>query len=203
MDINATTLYYLFSATAQTFGAIVGLIGMLTVYRLQQLSTYPNTMVADIDDILAMLLDSGSKREIREPNFIRKKLVWFLENSNSPITLEQEKRDRLYQFVRSLDKIPTVSNGTKDRFILFLIANLSLIFLSLVLVPFCEILAGSGSKYFWIIILMTLVIASLASTMRLSMMLIETQWVEFWKRTRENIKEHNDRWTKGAARKFL
>lgn len=32
------SLYWLFSTIAQTYGAIVGIIGMLTVYRLQTLS---------------------------------------------------------------------------------------------------------------------------------------------------------------------
>jgi hypothetical protein len=202
MDVNATTLYYLFSATAQTFGAIVGLIGMLTVYRLQQLSTNANTKVADIEDILA-LMGKERLRGIREPNFVRKVVFVFLQDPKPEIVLEPENRERLNQFVRSLDKIPTVSNGTRDRFIIFLIVNLSLIFISLLLVPFCETLAGSGWKYVWIAFLMILVIGSLASTMFLSMLLIETKWSEFWKRTRENIKEHNDRWTSGAARRFF
>ncbi|NIO20879.1 MAG: hypothetical protein GTN76_09115 [Candidatus Aenigmarchaeota archaeon] len=34
------TLSWLFSTIAQTYGAIVGIMGMLTVYRLQTLSRY-------------------------------------------------------------------------------------------------------------------------------------------------------------------
>jgi len=33
-------LYWLFSTIAQTYGAIVDIMGMLTVYRLQSLSRY-------------------------------------------------------------------------------------------------------------------------------------------------------------------
>ena len=34
------TFYWLFSTIAQTYAAIVGIMGMLTVYRLQTLSRY-------------------------------------------------------------------------------------------------------------------------------------------------------------------
>ena len=34
------TLYWLFSTIPQTYGAIVGIMGMLTFYRVQSLSRY-------------------------------------------------------------------------------------------------------------------------------------------------------------------
>ena len=37
--MDEDTLYWLFSTIAQTYGAILGVIGMLMVYRLQNLST--------------------------------------------------------------------------------------------------------------------------------------------------------------------
>ena len=40
MELDKDTLYWLFSTIAQTYGAIVGVIGMLTVYRLQNLSNF-------------------------------------------------------------------------------------------------------------------------------------------------------------------
>jgi len=40
MELDKDTLYWLFSTVAQTYGAIVGVIGMLTVYRLQNLSNF-------------------------------------------------------------------------------------------------------------------------------------------------------------------
>lgn len=40
MAVDKDTLYWLFSTVAQTYGAIVGVIGMLTVYRLQNLSNF-------------------------------------------------------------------------------------------------------------------------------------------------------------------
>jgi len=41
------TLYWLFSTVAQTLGAIVGIIGMLTVYRLQNIPNQKRQIMED------------------------------------------------------------------------------------------------------------------------------------------------------------
>ncbi|MBU2496169.1 MAG: hypothetical protein KJ935_06715 [Candidatus Omnitrophica bacterium] len=181
--MNADTLYYFFSTLAQTYGAIVGLIGMLTVYRLQQLSNDPSKAVALVEDIMPGL-DFGTNRD---PYYVKTKWLRIKQNRGN---LVAENIERFDQMVNSIDNAPKKINRTKYRFIIFLISNVSIIFLSLVLLPFCESLALSGWKYFWTLILLILVVLSLCATILLCLILIETKWKEFWQQTKINAKEH-------------
>jgi hypothetical protein len=141
------TLYYFFSALAQTYGAIVGLIGMLTAYRLQQLGDYSRHAAND----------------------------------------------------ESKTKYVKVTNGTKDRFIHFLIWNIIIIFLSLILLPFCEILLKSDWKYFWVSLLVVLVVGSLILTISLCLFMTENNFIKYLSRLLINIKEHTLFWKKKSC----
>ena len=190
--MNADTLYYLFSTLAQTYAAIVGLIGMLTVYKLQQLRTDPVKAVTLVEDVFKHSVIESELGTIRDPDYVKKFCLNLI--TNKPSIIPDKSAERLDQMVKSIDKIYDVMNGTKDRFIFFLLSNLLIIFLSLILLPFCESLALNGWKYFWTTILMILVVVSLYATIRLCLLLIDTEWKEFWQRTKNNIKEHKDKY---------
>ncbi len=191
--MKAVTLYHLFSALAQTYGAIIGFIGMLTVYRLQQLSGYPAKAVAAVEDILQKYnVEFGF---VREPGYV--KGVWLrIKHDASDPGVDVNDAKRLDDMVVSINKIPSVIGGTKDRFVFFLLSNVSIILLSLFLIPFCEELENSPWGYLWTTVVLILVVVSLFATVLLCLILIETKWKEFWKRTRVNVREHKAKYEK-------
>ena len=189
--MDSITLYYFFSTFAQTFGAIVGLMGILTVYRLQQLNTrlekiwepyvpfIAESIGSDADGItpfnLPQLWEHAKKRVTQEGG-----------------SLEEAHLETNAAVLKTEPLIKTI-HTSKDRFILFLILNVSTILLSLLLIPFCEILDNSGWKYFWTVVLLFMAALSLFLTIRLCFILIETSFLELWKRAKDNFRHHSDK----------
>lgn len=184
----SNTLYYLFSTLAQTFGAIVGLIGILTVYRLQQLNTRLEKIWEPYIPFIAEAV-GGDADGITPFNL---PLLW--EHTKKRVTQEGGSLEKSHLATNTviLKTEPLINsiNTSKDRFILFLILNLSTILLSLLLIPFCEIIDNSGWKYFWTIVLLFMAAFSLFFTLRLCFILIETSILELWKRAKDNFKSH-------------
>lgn len=182
------TLYYLFSTIAQTFGAIVGLIGILTVYRLQQLNTRLEKIWEPYVPSIAESI-GGDADGITPFNL---PLLW--EHTKKRVTEDGKSLEKSHLETNTviLKTEPLINSihTSKDRFIVFLIFNLSTIFLSLLLIPFCEIIDNSGWKYFWAIVLLFMAAFSLFFTFRLCCILIETSILEIWKRAKDNIKNH-------------
>ena len=48
--MNADTLYWLFSTVAQTYGAIIGVMGMLVIFRLQNFSTLRGSIITSLKE---------------------------------------------------------------------------------------------------------------------------------------------------------
>jgi hypothetical protein len=189
MDSN--TLYYFLSTLAQTFGVIVGFIGILTVYRLQQLN---NRLEKIWEPYVPYIAESigGDADGITPFNLPQ---LW--EHAKKRVTQEGGSLDEAHLATNTviLKTEPLIKNihTAKDRFILFLILNVSTILLSLLLLPFCEILDNSGWKYFWTVVLLCMATCSLFLTIRLCFILIETSFLELWKRSKDNFKHHSDR----------
>jgi hypothetical protein len=184
----SNTLYYLFSTLAQTFGAIVGLIGILTVYRLQQLNTRLEKIWEPNIPVIAEAI-GGDADGITPFNL---PLLW--EHTKHRVTQEGGSLDESHLATNAVilktEPLITSIHTSKDRFIVFLVLNLSTILLSLLLIPFCEIIDNSGWKYFWTIVLLFMAASSLFFTMRLCFILIETSILEVWKRAKDNFKNH-------------
>jgi len=133
--MDKVMLYWLFSTIAQTYGAIVGVIGMLTVYRLQILSNY-----------IKEAMDSTKKR--RESHFAEaaygQDVKEFIEGWNNRKTSSREFDKNDIKFLteasdnlrRTLDQIEKI----KVRGINFLLTHLIIIVLSIVALLFCGIL---------------------------------------------------------------
>lgn len=196
--MNNDTLYYFFSTIAQTYGAIVGLIGMLTVYRLHRLE---DTISQKYNQVRDDILSSSGKNP---DDYKMEELSPLWEETKQGLVPEREGWNQCHYVFRSfilfLDDILPTRSFTKDRFIHFLIVNALIIFLSLILLPFCESLSKSLWKYIWTTILISLILFSLIATIRLCLTLTETEFKDYWKRLKKNIKEHSSRSNHKAKR---
>ena len=192
------TLYYFFSTIAQTYGAIIGLIGMLTVYKLQRIET--NISQQYNDKKKSIKQSSGTNPDFYQMEEFSS--IW--EKTKQGFVPEETGWNPCHHdfqdFVIFLDHTLHIKKLSQDRFIHFLILNAFIIFISLVLLLFCQPLSTSGWKYFWSTIMISLVVFSLIATVRLCLTLTELKFDDYLKRLRINIKEHIDKWEQYVAK---
>jgi hypothetical protein len=190
--MDANTLYYFFSTLAQTYGAIVGLIGMLTVYKLQRLEA---NLAQQYSDKKGRILKSlGNDPDHYQMEELPK--LWE-KTEKTLVPEDKEWNDNHYifrDFVHFLNSILPIKKRTQDRFIHFLILNIWIIFLSLMLLLFSKPLSTTGWKYFWATIMMTFVVFSLIATIRLCLTLTELNLHDYLKRLKLNVKDLLDKW---------
>lgn len=193
------TLYYFFSSVSQTFGALLGVVGMLTVYRIQALRNYIDDTMRKYDrDIMDVIREDVIPSDLEEK--------WTHKKMKRAIPEDQgqwgENYKRIETAVISIKKFNRVIEGTKDRFVWFLISSVLTIFLSLGLLPFTRTLADTGWDTFFSGLVGILILASLWATVMLGLQLIETKWIEVWNRTKLNIREHNEKWNRWVVKHF-
>lgn len=128
-------LYWLFSTIAQTLGAIVGLIGMISVYRLQGLSNSKREIMNRTIDARKSHFGLDAFKQTPE-EFVEdcwKKIeAGEIGDSGHGTTLKVAWY-QLTDVFRSRETIIL-------PFRLFLIFNLAIIFLSILALPFCKVL---------------------------------------------------------------
>ena len=198
--MNENTLYYFFSTIAQTFGAIVGLIGMLTVYKLQKIQYSIEKQYEDKKTGIVVSLGN-------DPDYYQmEELPSLWEKTKQGLVPEEAGWDGSHyvfrDFVLFLNDTLPIKKLTQDRFIHFLILNTFIIFLSLILLLFCQRLSTSVWKYFWSAIMISSIVFSLILTVRLCLTLTEINFHDYLKRFIMNIKATFDKWEQQLA-KFL
>ncbi len=131
-------LYWLFSTIAQTLGAIVGVIGMLTVYKLQLIA----------NNIRQRMEGSVESRKVYYPDtffsitpeeFVES---WF--NLREPDSVQSDHSDSLDIVAALLNRLLANRKEIISGFLYFLIPNLSFIVLSILGLLHCNSLASWG-----------------------------------------------------------
>jgi hypothetical protein len=139
-------LYWLFSTIAQTLGSIGGVVGMLTLFRAQNIS---NT-------IMKYYRSSEDARNIFGLRFTKNATVfiekWGKYKKANPQILD--KTDYNYNEAKDLDiikdeikKLMLRRAGIKSKFVESLIINLIIIFGSIAVIPFSKIIIETNIYY--------------------------------------------------------
>ena len=123
-------LYWLFSTIAQTLGALVAVIGMLSIFKFQNLASYMNELVRRGDTYL-----SGGIAQI--PESIIKELK---KRSNYSDVQDEQHQNVLARLMSELELSLATRKEIRDRFMKFIIPNLVLIVASIIAIPFSSIL---------------------------------------------------------------
>ena len=128
------TLYWLFSTVAQTYGAIVGILGMLVVYKLQHLSTTIIELRQDYKDTIRFFF------AMQSINMSDNHLVisWDQISDARESTPEKNEMDDL---ITTLKPLLHKSNEIRREFKIFILPHLLLIILSILSLLVCDYLA--------------------------------------------------------------
>ncbi len=131
-------LYWLFSTIAQSLGAIVGIIGMLTVYKLQTMANYiREVMGGSVHARTSFFADSHLQTA--------EQLIenWAAVKKRTDDSMRGEKKE-LDRVVIDLTKALDARKQIIFRFFLFLIPNLLFIVLSISGLLYCHSLTPRG-----------------------------------------------------------
>ena len=132
-DMKEDGLYWLFSTIAQTLGAMVGLIGMLTIYKLQTLSTQMNDFRRNYEVELKYFCGNdiiGVKTE----NLLK----IMSENTPNPNMRSKSELDAFNRIRDRLNESKTTRILIRETFLNFLIPNITLIGLSMAVIPITD-----------------------------------------------------------------
>jgi len=137
--MTAETLYWLFSTVAQTYGAIVGIIGMLTVYKLQIIRNKKTEIIKQTDRQLQYFFDY--KRFTMTPEDIV--YAWETGNYDKRNNADTAIMDNLIKEIKQVNK---VTKEIKTSFKAFLVYHLAMITISMVCLLQTEILETSNIR---------------------------------------------------------
>ncbi|MBW1752741.1 MAG: hypothetical protein JRJ46_06485 [Deltaproteobacteria bacterium] len=139
-------LYWLFSTVAQTLGAIIGVVGMLTVYRLQNISNTIRDHYHSSEDARNIF---GLRFTKNATFFIEQ---WGKYKKANPQILD--KTDYNYNEAKDLDiikdeikKLMLRRAKIKSKFVESLIINLIILFGSIAIIPFSKIMIETNIYY--------------------------------------------------------
>jgi ABC-type multidrug transport system fused ATPase/permease subunit len=136
-------LLYLFSAIAQTYGAILGVMGMFAVYRLQMLRDLRRGWRGTL---LKLQWDSLSADNVET---ILKKLCEKYREGRPPEPYLKEMYDNSMPYVHLLKENLRTTKKIRNSFYLFLGIHLPIIVLSLIALIFVDFL----KSFHWLSIL--------------------------------------------------
>ena len=138
--MSTQDLQWLFSTIAQTLGAIVGIIGMLTVYKLQTIANY---MKESMEETVQFRRDFfGMESYSQTPDQFVENWPQVKEGLDDVMTQKRKVLDRL---AIDLTRLSAARNQLISRFFLFLIPNLSFVVLSILGLLYCHSLAPMGT----------------------------------------------------------
>ncbi|MBW1754372.1 MAG: hypothetical protein JRJ46_15110 [Deltaproteobacteria bacterium] len=139
-------LYWLFSTIAQTLGAIVGVVGMLTVFRLQNISNTIREYYRSSEDarnIFGLRFTKNATFFIEEWGKYKKANPQILDKTDHDYNEAKDLdiiKDEIKQLMLRRAKI-------KSKFIESLIVNLIIIFGSIAIIPFSKIMIETNIYY--------------------------------------------------------
>lgn len=181
MDLALTgeDLYWFFSTVAQTLGAIVGVIGMLTVYKLQNVTTSMQQLV-DVTFNQRSSIFGGEKALNQTPedvitDFIEKyPTIDMTSNelkSNASLSVVYNAYRRILMSFYRYKKI-------RFRFFtIFLPPQLSAIFFSLVLLPFSrKLVITVGGRSLMLYLIFALLASLLISIIEMIRVLMKAEF---------------------------
>ncbi|MBW1910484.1 MAG: hypothetical protein JRJ11_13250 [Deltaproteobacteria bacterium] len=132
------TLYWLFSTIAQTYGAIAGIIGMLTVYKLQQLSNAKKDAFKEVGEPLLDLLAGPELNLITPENTVK----WWKDNPDKHAHFfggsDHPRKRILSAAVSKINEIIAAKENIKRSFKVFLFAHMGIISGSIICLFFTE-----------------------------------------------------------------
>jgi len=178
MLITGEALYWFFSTIAQTLGAIVGVVGMLTVFKLQNITTYTQQIVDRTFQQRNGVFPNG-KAYTQTP----KDIIIDFKEKYPDVNIDMPKKDfrasgifevvylACLRILNSFDRYKKI----KNRFLtLFLIPQLTAIYVSINLVLFSKGWAYTIDKNLtfslWVIFLCLLYLSVSTLIMVLSLM---------------------------------
>lgn len=165
--MNADTFFWLFSTIAQTYGAILGVIGMLTVYKFQILSNTLTHVFERADSSLDFILTK------KEHIMSHETLVEIWTNDNFPLTRYNRIEVGIIEItVHDIKRINKVKKNIAINFKRFFIVNFAIIICSILFITVTNILPNCSRL---IIIFTTAieVVISFIATYKLCMSLLE------------------------------
>ncbi len=132
---------WFFSTIAQTLGAIVAVVGMLTVYKLDRIGNTQERIFDEIRDIVR-LNEDHFEPELRLSDLIDLGPQTWIDNYNS-IYSERSLNDELQELdlenvTKQMENAERSRNTIKDRLIMSLTMNLIVIFLAVTGLRFYE-----------------------------------------------------------------
>jgi len=150
--MNADTLYWLFSTIAQTYGAIVGIIGMLTIYRLQTLSNQMENCRKNAEE--SVKISVGLNMSLLDAENLVK--AWINKPQDQIRKIKESSLDRFNIINREVEKINKCikqRNDIRHDFKSFIFSHVSMIILAIILLTQVTLLASWELMYIFIVFL--------------------------------------------------
>ena len=146
------TVYWVFSTMAQTYAAILGIIGMLTIYKLQNLYNSKKDAVKQADNPSRKLFSVNVYTKTPE------ELVEWWESGARDIGISHYHNDMeiIDRAIGKIKQINTVKGGIKKSFLFFLYSHLVIISISILFLIFSKGFAGTGYYIFFVVVLFIL-----------------------------------------------
>lgn len=173
------TLFYLFSTTAQTYGAIIGIVGLLVVYRLENQSnlrgSIRNRLVDEPRRFLPRLL--GNKTYGWSPDDIVDKFQEPDEQDRKMLarTKREEKKNYLYlrDEVKRINNSRVIGKRIRYSFAIFMAYHFPFLILApIISIFFTKELSPYAWQVFWC--LLVIVFLSCISVAGISKFLLKT-----------------------------
>jgi hypothetical protein len=144
--MNEDTLYWVFSTIAQTYGAIVGIIGMLTIYRLQNLSNRIEDCRKRIEK--NAFTTFGAEARILSPENLATK--W--DKHTGKEYLKEHRSELFHMIDTDVQRIKIYmpwSNKIRENFLIFFVFHLVIIIIPSI---FCLFFVSVLVSFKWVII---------------------------------------------------
>ena len=146
---NTDMIYWLFSTIAQTIAAIIGLIGMVTVYKIQLIR---NSSKEIMDWTLTLRKYVYGIDALRHtPHIFLKAVTRGLKNDHFN-GLSKNDRFVLKAGIERLKQLNNTSKRIKGGFVVFTLTNFFTIFLSLIAIVFADHISAKQDVLFLTIV---------------------------------------------------
>jgi hypothetical protein len=136
MGLTVDSVYWFNSTVAQTLAALVGVIGMVTVYKFQLIENSKRDIMERTFDWRKRLF--GPDTAIQTPDSLIKDLEGYEGGMANPYFL------MLKEYTPRIINLRALSSGLRKIFMWFIIINLYVIFVSIVFIVFPDLMINAG-----------------------------------------------------------
>lgn len=184
--MTAETLYWFFSTLAQTLGALVGVVGMLTVFRLQNIYNSINSAMKGSSDLRRSCYGSPYHLSQTTEQFIE---TWPEKIERESNLLSHDTGKDLHKTYKYLIYQISLVPKIRRSFYLFLLSNLTVIFSSLICILFMEKIFEYLVSIMFMVVGVILLFITMVPTFRLCVLFIDSPEIEKYGRILAKVKK--------------